>query len=327
MKEITCKICAGTASHRCYTAKEMMFGKRDLFTYFLCDYCGCLQLLSVPANLADYYPDNYYSFASAPPVISGNLLKQWLYNAWITYLLTGKSALGKIVAKLRPSDTPVFHIFRKAGFTKTKKILDVGSGNGWLLHPMVNAGFQKIKGIDPFIAHTFQYDNGLEILKVDLLDFSDKDWDIIMFNHSFEHLATPLNYLKKAHQLLKENGICLLRLPTVSSGAWETYKENWAQLDAPRHLFLHSIQSLSILAASAGFTITEIFQETTLFPIIASEQYLRDIPVYGDKQSYYEGNKSLFSVEEIEAFRIQLLKWEQEGRADSIALILKKENR
>ena len=43
----------------------MMFGTRERFAYFECSACGCLQIETVPADMARHYPDNYYSFSAS----------------------------------------------------------------------------------------------------------------------------------------------------------------------------------------------------------------------------------------------------------------------
>ena len=38
-------------------------------------------------------------------------------------------------------------------------------------------------------------------------------YDIITFNHSFEHIEDPLEILKHANKLLAVNGTCIERIP------------------------------------------------------------------------------------------------------------------
>ena len=62
-----CKICGTEAEHKVYQVKEMYFGSGEEFTYFECEQCQCMQIVSVPDNLGDYYGNEYYSF-SAPKI-------------------------------------------------------------------------------------------------------------------------------------------------------------------------------------------------------------------------------------------------------------------
>ena len=68
-----CAICDSN-QHTLLRVKEMMFGKSDMFDYGLCHHCGCLQIIQIPKNLADFYPMNYCSHSSGNRI---NPLKQW----------------------------------------------------------------------------------------------------------------------------------------------------------------------------------------------------------------------------------------------------------
>ena len=67
-----------------------------------------------------------------------------------------------------------------------------------------------------------------------------------MFHHSFEHLPDPIETLERVYRLMPSGGNCLIRIPLVSSEAWKKYGPHWVQLDAPRHFFLYSIESLKL---------------------------------------------------------------------------------
>lgn len=60
---MSCKICRNASNNQYYQVKEMMFGTREVFTYFTCSECNCLQLEDSSIDFAKYYPsDNYYSY-------------------------------------------------------------------------------------------------------------------------------------------------------------------------------------------------------------------------------------------------------------------------
>lgn len=103
-------------------------------------------------------------------------------------------------------------------------------------------------------------------------------WDVNMYHHSFEHVPDPILELRAAARLLGKGGVCLLRIPTVSSHAWDHYRENWYQIDAPRHLFLHSVENMSVLAESAGFRVHSVVYDSTADPFARSESYKLGIP-------------------------------------------------
>jgi SAM-dependent methyltransferase len=322
--ETTCTICGNKESNTLYEVKERMLGTGDTFVYFQCGACECLQIADSPADIAKYYPADYYSFTVSPEENFKGKLSSYLKQLRHTYLLTGKNLAGKFLTWLIPNRYPELENFRYADLKKSDKILDVGSGNGLIPYLLMNAGFRHTKGIDPYLAKDIQYKNGLQVLKTGLFAFEEYGWDKVMFNHSFEHLADPFGFLQRVHQLLKPGGQCILRIPTVSSEAWEIYKEYWVQLDAPRHYFLYSVKSISLLALATGFTVKNICYESGAFQFIGSEQYRKDISLYGSPLSYYKGNDIFFTAEEIRAFQIRADQLNKEGRGDTIAVILQK---
>lgn len=320
-----CKICNTISSGTYYYPKEMMLGKRDTFKYFECENCGCLQLIEPPADLITYYPDNYYSLEDTPEIHFRGKIKPIVKAIRDFYIITGRRYLGALIQFLYPNKSIELFNFRLAKLKKSSKILDIGSGQGIIPYVFYNAGFKNTLGLDPFIKKSITYLNGLRIIKKDFLTFNEVGWDMIMFNHSFEHLAQPKAYLNKVHEILNTNGICIIRIPTTSSYAWENYRENWVQLDAPRHFFLYSVESINKLAKQTGFIVSSIADESTFFQYVGSEQYKNNISLTGDAKSYFKGNQSLFTKVEIENYKQKALELNNNRQGDSIAIILKKQ--
>jgi ubiquinone/menaquinone biosynthesis C-methylase UbiE len=323
VNNIDCKIC-NTPLTRSFLAKEMMLGLRNEFTYMECNKCGCLQLFDIPDDLSVYYPKNYYSLDDSPEIHFRGNLKKTIKSIRDNYLITGNGILGFLIQFLYPNKSIEMPNFRKADFRSTDKILDVGSGSGIIPYVFYNAGFTKIEGIDPFLSSDIIYNNGLRIRKGDFLDLNETGWDKIMYNHSFEHLSNPTEHLNKVYNSLNQDGVCIIRIPTASSFAWNKYGVNWVQLDAPRHFFLYTIESLKILAEKCGFTISSISFESTSFQFLGSEQYVKNISLKGDDNSYFNGNSSLFNIEEITKFEKLSKQLNKNKNGDSIAVVLNK---
>lgn len=58
-----CRICGAEANSKIYHVKEMYFGMGEEFAYFECEHCQCIQIVTVPDNLGEYYGNDYYSFS------------------------------------------------------------------------------------------------------------------------------------------------------------------------------------------------------------------------------------------------------------------------
>lgn len=269
----TCKICGNTDNPSSYTVREMMFGFRDEFVYFQCSACECLQIAEFPGNIPKYYPTNYYSLTKGHELKFKGLkgrtrlmtLSAWIFN---------KTWLHRLIQKLY---YPIsLRVLKDLPVSLDTRILDVGCGNGQkFLFPLAELGFRNLIGCDPFIEFDIEYANGLQVKKTNVFDITGT-WDVITFHHVFEHVPDPLENLLKVSELLADTGTCILRMPTVSSYAWQHYRTNWVQLDAPRHFFLHSIKSIEYLAAKANLSLLRIEYDSTYKQFTDSERYVAD---------------------------------------------------
>ncbi len=319
-----CQICENTEHNTTYEVREMMLGLRDMHTYFECAECGCLQIANVPKNIQEYYPnEDYYSY-DAVKAVSG--IKGKLIKMRDRYAATGSCFVGRLMQRIQPHDK--LPSLRHADINLDSKILDVGCGAGHLLHSMQEAGFKNLLGVDPFNAKELNYDNGLNIKPKSIHDLSAKedgdDWDLIMFNHSFEHVFDQHDVLEKVMELLKPDGICMIRIPTVTSWAWRSYGVDWVQLDAPRHLFLHSLQSMNVLAEQEGFKLENVVYDSFAFQQWGSEQYKKDIALHDENSYAVNPTKSPFSDADIREFEAHSKELNASKAGDQAAFYLRK---
>lgn len=321
-----CAICGNTEGNRAHAAREMMFGFRDQFTYLECSKCGCLQLVDPPADLTKYYPADYYSFQQDPlKVFRGRGLKERIKMPFrYRYAVTDRGALGKYWYPQHPD--PAARTLVPANVRRRSRILDVGCGSGMLLYALRNAGFSRVMGADPYIDETILYSNGLKILKRSIHEV-DGEWDLVMLHHAFEHVPDPLETLRSASRLLAPGGVCLIRIPVASSYAWQRYGTNWVQLDAPRHFFLHTPESMRVLAEQAGLAVERVAYDSYALQFWGSEQYIKDIPLQSERSYARDQAHSIFSASEIKAFEAQARELNAAGTGDQAAFYLRKEAR
>ena len=133
-------------------------------------------------------------------------------------------------------------------------------------------------------------------------------------HHSLEHAPDQLAMLKAAKARLKPGGCCLVRIPLVSSLAWEKYNTNWVELDAPRHLYLHSLRSIERVAHDAGLTLYHRYWDSESFEFWGSEQYMRDIPLRSPNSFWMNPDNSDISFREMAAYKELANAVNREGR-------------
>ncbi|OAT81219.1 hypothetical protein A6M21_11370 [Desulfotomaculum copahuensis] len=316
-----CKICDNfVEKSSLFNVQEMMFGYKDTFSYFQCPKCGCLQIAEVPFDMSKYYPPDYYSYND----ISFGMLANKARRLRNYYAVFNKGFLGKLIYAKYPYTN--MRSLYELDLNIKSFIMDVGCGNGLLLKDLKDIGFLNLLGIDPYIKKDIKYDNDVSVLKRDIYDIENVagKFDLIMFHHSFEHIVDPIMTLQTVSGMLKGGGVCLIRIPTVSSYAWEHYGVNWVQLDAPRHFYLHSIDSIKWLAEISGFILTKVTYDSTAFQFWGSEQYLNDIPLISNRSYCVNPSNSLFTMADIRKFIKKANILNSEMRGDQAAFYLRK---
>jgi SAM-dependent methyltransferase len=241
--------------------REMMLGTGEVYPYWECSHCDCLSLAEVPAHIGLYYPkEAYYSF-QVKPTNRIRDLRDRIYLSRASFVVNwrGRSDLD---------------VIRRVRLSKHKTLLEVGCGTGHLLADLRRLGYNA-RGIDPFLPDDISDEFGVRVERKTLGEVRGT-YDTILFRHSLEHM--PIDALRLARNRITDNGACVVCIPLIG-WAWQHYRTNWAQLDAPRHFFLHSRKSFEILAANSGFVIERVVFDSNEFQFWASDCYEKDIPL------------------------------------------------
>ena len=301
-----CRICSSSNVGEPFLVREMMFGLREGFEYIECLSCGCIQILKYPADLSRFYPPDYYSFNSNVPKPKSSLISRIIlylkYFARLYYRKFNRSYRAPWPIKL--------------GMYPHHRVLDIGCGNGARLMEWYNLGAFRLTGIDQFVSEGRTLAPGVRIIKGDFYDLEER-YDLVMMHETLEHLPNQQRVFDKVNALLNKGGTFLVRIP-IKSWAWETYGVNWVQLDAPRHFYIHTENSLNLLAQNAGFRVEEVLYDSWHFQFTGSELYVRDISLMEARQ------RSIFSEEEIDEYRKRAKQLNKERKGDQAAFILKK---
>jgi SAM-dependent methyltransferase len=326
VKEITkkCRLCGSIGPHQILVVREMMYGTQEQFEYYSCAACDTLQIVNVleGEELMRHYPSDYYS--SNVSVSAWPRVLQWLIAQQDRFKVhTGGRLVGALMAAPLPDGIvrlgtggDAVRMLGQLAVEHDARILDVGCGGGALLDRLARVGFKNLSGADPFIAADGETHWGVPLMKRYLNQVTG-EFDLIMFNHSLEHVPDPIATLKVACEKLAAGGICLVRLPTTSSEAWTVYKADWVQIDAPRHIVIPSRNGMALAADKVGLRVEKTFDDSNLVQFMASEAYRRDVAITDPKIFKMFGPKRIWGWEK-RARRLN-----RQGRGDQTGFVLR----
>ncbi|MBU2938032.1 class I SAM-dependent methyltransferase [Lacinutrix sp. C3R15] len=145
-------------------------------------------------------------------------------------------------------------------FSSTQKtLLDIGCGTGDFLQIAQQNNWQ-VSGIEPNqqareIANTKT--NHAVYTTEQLQEFKKNSFDVITLWHVLEHLPNLQDQVAVFKSLLKENGTLIIAVPNYKSFDAAHYKNVWAALDVPRHLWHFNQDSIAALFASEKMKVVK----------------------------------------------------------------------
>ena len=227
-----CGICGSSSTEVMFEAVDRLSATREKFQIVRCLHCTVLRTLPAmsEAELGSYYGDEYWGTEPT---------EQWIQRSQ--------------AEKLK---------FLKANGPSGGSLLDVGCGAGYFLRALDKRAW-KLYAIETgkiAAAMTASYLPSGRVHEGSILDcaFPPESFDVITFWSSLEHTNEPRRSLEAAHRLLKQDGKLIIQVPNAGGYQLRLFKGNWFALDAPRHRFHFSEQSIGNLLTGSGFTIETI---------------------------------------------------------------------
>jgi len=277
---VVCDLCgAADATPVMEQADPRAQAGERLFHVVECRRCGLLYLNPRPegADLAAYYPDDYYDHLAAgtnrvtPRSEAGrelhHAIRQALLQRYYGYPIfagRGRSTnhglprwLGVGCARLERWRLQVSG--REAAiipFVGQGRLLDVGCGTGKDLLRLQASGW-AVTGVEisPYAASLARARLGCEVMvgHFDEVALEGRSFDVVRLSHVLEHLPSPRKSLEKVHRLLRPGGLLWLEVPNAASAERRWFGRQWYQWDLPRHLYHFTPATLVRLLREIGF--------------------------------------------------------------------------
>src|SRR5919202_5891427 len=226
----------------------------------VCASCGSGRTLPmVPSEeLGALYPPGYNAYrlpAGALPRAAATGLFRWRY--WRAVRRPPLDALAAMVPG---------------------RLLDVGSGRGDLGVTLTARGW-KGTGLEPSPeacpeARARGVPTIQGILTAAAQPLPD-GFDAVVFQHSLEHVAEPLDDLRAAARVLRPGGLVLISVPNFGSWQARRFGADWFHLDLPRHRSHFTAAGLETLLQRAGLEPCSSSVSTSADGLPMSLQYRR----------------------------------------------------
>ncbi len=140
-----------------------------------------------------------------------------------------------------------------------KKILDLGSGNGFFSLAAKEKGFHVISIEQNKSSINFAKQIGIKIISSDINSKISMKYcsevDNINMHHVFEHIIEPNNFLSNLRNNISKHTKVVICIPNANSIWRYIFKEKWYGWDPPIHVHLYNKKALEILINNAGFKV------------------------------------------------------------------------
>lgn len=248
MRGVACPTCDGTATRQLWLGTELPSVNGTKITnlnLWRCLECRTIFVfpLLTEAESQRYYPKDYYQVRHP---IFDLILKLVLMSH---PLHRPSSWLNKRLLKVHHG----------------MNILEVGcgAGNNLASYQMMGGSCVGIEP-NPRLASLTRKRLGVTVYSslTELLNRNHVRFDLVILNHSLEHIANPRAALTSLRPLLSHEGRLYVEVPTLDALEFSIFKKYWDDLQFPVHLTMCTDIGWSLLLSKAGFFPISIVHRT-----------------------------------------------------------------
>ncbi len=272
METVSCELCRSDRSDVVFRQRDLLFHMSDdEFTVVRCSACGLVYLNPRPTReeISQYYPTEYYSPESPKSRTRLELLlkrlsstvKRWIREDFYGYPSRTRRSLLHALRKvaLLPERFRRWLTGREViPWSGQGRLLDVGCGPGVNLKTYQEQGWD-VYGID--LSETAaarareKVGDRIHCGTLETAPLKDEMFDVVVLNHSLEHMFSPIQTLEKVWRLLRPGGTAVIAVPNVESLEASLFGPLWIGWDPPRHLYNFGKATLTKVLEAAGFQV------------------------------------------------------------------------
>lgn len=146
------------------------------------------------------------------------------------------------------------------------QVLDIGCSTGTFLGLFMERQWE-VWGVEPSHAAKVARKKGIRVIKntFEKARLPRNYFDLVILNHTLEHMIDPLKVLKKAGRLLKKGGVVFVDVPNVASLSSRILGEKWPYLLPEEHKWQFTRKSLQEVFEKAGFKVAYLGTRSGIF--------------------------------------------------------------
>lgn len=165
----------------------------------------------------------------------------------------------------KKSDIDWLHTLRREEFkavesflpvSKEAKILEIGSGTGYLLN-LLGQRFDSVNGLEVGTSAYHSSDSRISIYDGEKMPFDDASFDVIFSCHVIEHVEDFAGFCEETRRVLKPNGAMLHIAPSSTWRLFTTIFHYLHLASLPFRIFLTKDKSISQRSSSNYPTFKE----------------------------------------------------------------------
>ncbi len=167
-------------------------------------------------------------------------------------------------------------------------VLDIGASTGTMLDVFRENGW-KTWGVEPSESSKEASKKGHKIINefFERADLPKNYFDMVILNHTLEHMDDPVKVLKKIHTILKDNGIVYVDVPNAGGLGAKILKDGWPYRLPEEHRYQFTKESLRGVFKNSGFRVIHFESRSGIFEFAD--------PVEEIWQSLITGKKRFFT--------------------------------
>jgi len=139
---------------------------------------------------------------------------------------------------------------------KSGKVLDIGCSTGAFLDLFKETGWLTW-GVEPSASAAMAGKKGHHVLRstFEKTKLPDSNFDLVILNHTLEHMDNPELILKKVYKKLKKEGIFFVDVPNAGGLGAKLLGKYWPYRLPDEHKWQFTKKSLSKIFEKSGFEI------------------------------------------------------------------------